>query len=296
MKVLKSLIIVSIFSFGNLGYSQSDNKQVKKFNLIDGDSNEVITIREMASFYKNKSNKDGQPIDSDKLFYSLDANKNSIVTLSEYVEGSDWKLVNQYSVKNKQNVAQKAHVKEVSDEKPKTSLKKDNKTKKFEKIDSNSDGLLRSKEVEDFFKGKINDKTGELINGKINFYTYDANDDGRVTLEEYKLEHNWKKGRQKYSDAENKELMITQEQPPETYKKKKIRAFGIVDLNDDLKITYEELKEFYKGKTNKKGNPINAEFKFYGMDTNEDEILDLDEFTTKISLEFAKRRFRERRE
>ena len=67
MKVLQTLIIISIFSINNIAFAQSEShKSLKMFNIIDGDKNEAVTLYEISDFYKDKVNKKGESLDPKK--------------------------------------------------------------------------------------------------------------------------------------------------------------------------------------------------------------------------------------
>ena len=180
MKILKALLIVLIFLIGIPSSAQSnDDKKMIKFNQIDMDSNEVITIREMVAYYKGMTDENGVPFDAKKMFYGLDANKNSIITQNEY---------------------------------------------------------------------------------------------------------------------EKKAEPVTVDSPSEAYVKKRIVMFSEVDIDANYKITLKELQDYYKDKTNKSGNPINAELRFIGLDLNDDESIELAEFATKINWKMANQKYKAKKQ
>lgn len=64
--------------------------------------------------------------------------------------------------------------------------------KKLGWMDTNKDKSVNIEEMKAFFEGKKS-KIGEAINGEDMFIGWDANDDGKVTLEELAKKINWKK-------------------------------------------------------------------------------------------------------
>ena len=298
MKVLKALMIVSIFLIGIPSSAQSSQDQkMKKFNQIDKDGNEVITIREMVAYYKDMTDENGVPVDAVKMFYGLDANKNSIITQNEYVKGFDWKLSHEFVEKWDEKIII---------EKKKTEIKITNKKQrdKFKKIDSNKNSELSIKEVFNFYKGQTSKKTGKPVNGKLSFYAYDVNNDGKITLEEFLIDPNWKVGWGRFEDSEERSEVkyekkvepTTIDSPSEAYVKKRIVMFSEVDVDTNYKITLKELQDYYKDKTNKSGNPFNAELRFYGLDINDDGSVELAEFATKINWKIANQKYKAKRQ
>ena len=338
MKALSILIVVLFSLVVNNANAQNTSKQDRvrtdRFNSIDADGNEVITIREMKSYYENRKTKKGEAIDAKKLFYALDANENSIITINEYLKGEDFKLaykyVNKWEFKEvvKENndvividdeeitkdeiVLDKEEVKKSNDAAANEEIAKDetvgdkdiinademitdastNKAKtKFEKIDADKNEILSLTEVSEFYKGKVNKNTGELIDGKLNFYTYDINDDGKVTFDEFNEKPNWQRGHERFNSKENKGNSNYSDQPSQGYVKKRIALFQEVDTDDDFKVSLKELKAYYKDKLNNKGKPVNAQFKFFGLDTNEDNSIELAEFAAKIDMDLARKKY-----
>lgn len=64
--------------------------------------------------------------------------------------------------------------------------------KKLKWMDSNKDKSVSLDEMKAFYKDKKN-KKGEAINANDMFYGFDANDDGKVTVDELAKNVNWKK-------------------------------------------------------------------------------------------------------
>ncbi len=313
MKVLQALIIVSIFSIVNLAFAQSNNnKEIRKFDLIDGDKNEVITIREMIFYYKDKINEEGEATDAKKMFYGLDANENSIITLDEFVKGVDWKLAYEFvdDWDKKDEVIPKNKT-------PKKDIEIKQLTYKFKTLDTDNSNMLSMAEVVIFYEGFKNETTGEPLNGKLNFYAHDFNNDGKIVIEEFLKKPDLNLGSQRLKDSEKMKTALVKapsvkapsvktasvkepsvktaslkNAPSKGYVKKRIKLFSFVDTDSNNKVTLLELQNYYKGKTNKKGNPVNAKFRFYGLDTNDNGTLELSEFSSKIDLELAKKKYK----
>lgn len=75
---------------------------------------------------------------------------------------------------------------------------------------------------------------------------------------------------------------------PEKAKKK----FAWVDADDNKEVTMEEMKEFHKDKKNKKGEPVKYEMMFYGLDSNDDGKLTIDEFIKPVNWKAAKEKMK----
>ena len=298
MKILKALLIVSIFLIGMPTSAQSNEEtKTKMFNQIDGDGNEVITIREMIAYYDGLTDKNGVPVDAKKMFYGLDLNKNSIITLNEYVKGFDWNLSHEFVDKWDSKIT-------IEKKETESEITKERQRDKFKKIDSNRDFELSLKEFLNFYKGQTSKKTGKPINGKLGFYAYDFNNDGKITLEEFLNDPDYKVGWARFEDSEEKseskyeaKVESTIADPPsDAYVNKRIDMFYDVDVDKNYKITLKELQDYYKDKTNKSGNPINAELRFYGLDTNEDGTIELAEFAAKIDWKIANQKYKAKKQ
>lgn len=292
MKILQALIVVSIFSFGNLAFAQSYNaKETKEFGLIDGDKNEVITIREMIAYYDDKTTKEDEATEAKKMFYGLDSNENSIVTLDEFVKGVDWNLAYEfveYWDKKDGVIAEN------------TSPEKDIETKqltdKFNTLDTDTNTMLSMAEVINFYEGLKNETTGEPLNGELNFYSHDFNNDGEIALEEFLKKADLNLGLQRLKDSEKLKTASIKKNPSEIYINERIKLFSSVDTDGNYKITLLELQNYYQGKINAIGNPVNAKLRYYGLDTNEDDSIELAEFVEKIDFKYADKRMKENRE
>ncbi len=86
------------------------------------------------------------------------------------------------------------------------------------------------------------------------------------------------------------------DKPSEVYVKKRIDLFSVVDLDNNYRITLKELQSYYKDKHNKNGKFINAELRFYGLDTNEDDFIELAEFATFINWKIANQKYRAKKQ
>ncbi|MCA0132875.1 EF-hand domain-containing protein [Winogradskyella alexanderae] len=290
MKVLTNLLKATFLLFGSIVLAQDTTEQrTQLFNTIDADGNEVITNREMRTFYRGKLNSFGQPVDAKRLFYAFDANRNSIITLNEYIKGPNFKLATEYRERWQ---FPERYQEEVSEEEALN--EKEKAIVKFGKIDTNKDGKVSMNEMISFNSGKIDMVTGELINGKLLFYALDTNDDGAVSMEEIMATPDMKLGLQKLRAIGT--AVVTESTEPEStdddYVNQRISLFFDLDLDKNYKITLEEMENFYEGKTDNQGRPINSKLRFYGLDTNEDGSIELGEFTKKINLTYATQRLK----
>jgi Ca2+-binding EF-hand superfamily protein len=293
MKVLTNLLKATFFFIGTFIMAQDTTEQrTVLFNTIDADGNEVITNREMRSFYKGKLNSFGQPIDAKRLFYAFDANRNSIITLNEYVNGPDFKLATNY--RDRWQYPERYQ----EDANPEDRLSESEKAiAKFTRIDTDNDGKITLDEMVVFNQGKIDNITGELINGKLIFYAFDANEDDVVNMEEIMAKPDMKLGYQKLkSNREQLSIAVSEEEKTltdEEYVNQRITLFFELDQDKNYKISLGELQNYYDGKKDKLGKLINAKLRFYGLDTNEDDSLELEEFTKKIDFVYATFRLKE---
>ncbi len=287
INILKTLNATLFLCVGLIGYTQ-DNKeqQTLKFNLIDADDNEVITIREMIKFYEDKIDIEGKPIDAKKLFYGLDANENSIVTINEFIKGVDWKLAYEFVDKWSQKP-------EIVEQKSDSNIVVERQTKKFAEIDANFDEELTIAEMVDFHKGMINKKTGKLINGKLKFYASDHNSNDVITISEFLEAPDWKKGSNQLKELDKKSSSNDEDPPGNAFVNKRIKLYYVVDADGNFKVTKDELAAYYKEKVNNAGKPVNAELRFFGLDINEDDYVDMEEFTKKIDFKYASKRLKD---
>jgi Ca2+-binding EF-hand superfamily protein len=296
---------LTIFSIGFLitFNLHAQDAAIVKFKEIDVDDNGVITIREMQSFYKDKKDKKDNPIDAKKRFYALNHDKNSIISLDEYLKGVDWKLARE----NVDKWQYKPKPKSEKDKKIETSAKAAKKGKTFERIDSDGNGIVTRSEMIDFYKGRVNKKTNKPVDGKRIFYAHDHNEDSEVTRDEFiripngkRATELMKKEKKDKVDSEDKAYDFSQEEElnndnSEEEIQRQFTIFDNADVDNNYNLSIEEFDKIYEGKTNKNGKPINIEMLFYGIDTNDDNAIDLVEFTAKIDWEYAKKKYKEKR-
>ncbi|MCL5245315.1 hypothetical protein M4I21_05815 [Cellulophaga sp. 20_2_10] len=76
---------------------------------------------------------------------------------------------------------------------------------------------------------------------------------------------------------------IAQDKEAKTKKK-----FSRIDTNKDNAIDIAEITTFYKDKTNKKGEKIDAELLFLGLDADANNSITLQEFGQKVNWKAAK--------
>ena len=299
MKVSKPLLIVSIFLIGMLSSAQNNiEEETRLFNLIDTDKNEIITIREMTIYYKKQTDENGEPINAKRLFYGLDANRNSIISLSEYVNGVDWQLADEFIEKWDENA-----------EKKNTADYENILVEKFTKIDADDNEELSYKEVVEFYENKVSKTTGNPIDGKLNFYAYDENEDGKISQTEFLKKPNWELAAKRLEDEKIK-VQMEEELNPENqldaentedsseidsisydYLNEQIALFSKADKDENYKLTIEELGALYKGQKDENGDEINLRLKFFGFDQDENGFVDLVEFTSKLDWEAVQKRY-----
>ncbi|WP_299126777.1 hypothetical protein [uncultured Winogradskyella sp.] len=303
MKFINTVLLLIFLCAIQWSNSQENSNRDIEFITIDNDGNNIITIREMRSYYRGKLSKYGKMIDYKKIFYALDANENSILTLSEYLKGEDWLLAYKYFdrwqfkedfVLLEQNQNQDEGKNKDNNKGRDKNAQMDLNTlrrNRFNVIDSNNNGALTLAETQNFYRGKFNLRTGEPINGIIEFFAFDSNNDKIITIEEFSKRPMWRivyervKGYRAQKDTTNSESLS------EAYVNNQIKIFSEVDSNKDYKISYDELERFYNGKFDADGLPMNALFQFYGFDKNEDNFIELAEFAEKIDLKLARKRY-----
>ncbi len=289
----------------------------------------------MIVYYADLTDNNGVPIDPKKMFYGLDANKNSIITLNEYIKGFDLNLAYEFVDRWDKKLA-------IQQKEAEIRVNKERQYDKFKDIDINRDFELSLKEIVNFYKDQSSKKTGKPINGKLNFYAYDSNNDGKITSKEFMNDPDWKVGWERFEDSKKnsekkseekvdkssevnaekgkvllidkekvdkpsevnvekrKVLLIDEEKvdkPSEAYVKKRIALFNVVDVDNNYKITLKELQDYYKDKiNNNNGNPINADYRFCGLDHNEDGFIELAEFATKINWKLTNEKYNARKQ
>lgn len=167
-------------------FAQNKN-QTKKFGWMDSDGNDIVTMEEMVEFHKGKTNKKGKPIDAELMFLGLDTDENGEVSFKEFTQPIDWKAAKEKRKTNKQKIESK-----------KQKATKDKEIKKFGWIDTDKNDKITLEELKAFHKGKTT-KNGEPMKTELMFLGLDSNDDGIITLEEFKQPINWKMAKQKQS-------------------------------------------------------------------------------------------------
>ncbi|UMB54031.1 hypothetical protein MKD41_00805 [Lutibacter sp. A64] len=68
-----------------------------------------------------------------------------------------------------------------------------------------------------------------------------------------------------------------------------------MDKDKNGTVSLEEMKIFYKGKTNKKGEPLKVDLMFLGLDKNNDEQITLEELKQPIDWKLAKQKSKEKK-
>lgn len=193
MNVLKGILMAAIlFSAVNINAQTDDKKAIKKFGWIDADANKEITMDEMLAFHKDKKDAKGRPVRAKLLFLGLDSDNNEKLTLEEFKQPVNWK-----SAKEKEKGGKPAIKKEKPQkEKAKSNAGEDRLTKKFGYVDTDGNKEVSKVEMIAFHKTKKN-KKGEAIDGEGMFLGLDANNDDKLTLEEFKQPINWKLAKEK---------------------------------------------------------------------------------------------------
>lgn len=101
MKIIKSTLVLIAFSFMMNVNAQDTEKLTRKFNKINADGNEAISKKEFNAFYEGKTNKKGNPIDSNFIFWGTDKDENGEITLKEFLSGFDKELAKKVKKANK---------------------------------------------------------------------------------------------------------------------------------------------------------------------------------------------------
>jgi len=195
MKVLNVLLIASILLIGINTSAQSQQELTEKFNIIDADKNEVITVIEMNRYYKDSVNEYSVAVNARKLFYGLDGNSNRIITLKEYLNGLNLDLAYKHSDKWQIKPYEKDRL--VSKE-----LTATKKAARFREFDKDRSKGLSVEEIINYFNNNKNQLENSNISPKLKFYAYDANEDGKIVYAEFVLEPNWQKGFKKIKNLE----------------------------------------------------------------------------------------------
>ncbi len=193
----------------------------------------------------------------------------------------------------------------------KAQTKKENKFKTFKLVDTSSDGVLSQDEMIGYYLDKT-DTDGERIYGVVLFSTLDTDKNGVVSLKEFSGSSAVKKNKTKlnptlslkkvnpknpnYKEINSRKLnsnqvKIKQNQNQKTksqFKQKRKEVFRRIDVNNNKIIVLSEMVKFYKHKKNKKGQPIDSRIMFYGLDTNKDKKLTLNEYVKKVDWGLGK--------
>lgn len=197
MKTLKLLTLISIVLIGIEATAQVNSKlKTEEFQSIDTDGNGIIEKSEMIAYYRDKTDKNGNPIHGIVLFVELDANNDNIVTLEEFFKDS-------VSKQEKTRVADNPKKANPNKVKSKTPNDKEKKKEKFRRIDINEDNIITLQEMVYFNKDKKN-KKGEPVESELLFYALDKNKNDEVTLREFLKKADWKLGKQRIKLIESK--------------------------------------------------------------------------------------------
>ena len=85
MKTFKIVIFaLGLFTFSNSYSQEIDEKQKKKFEKVDANSDGAIDAKELATSLEGKTNKDGEAFNADRIFKNKDANDDGKLSLEEY--------------------------------------------------------------------------------------------------------------------------------------------------------------------------------------------------------------------
>jgi Ca2+-binding EF-hand superfamily protein len=158
------------------------DKAEKKMQWMDKDLDGAISKTEMLAFYEGKKDKKGRSIKAGDIFVGTDHNNDGKITVDELQKKVNWKKANKSKSKNAIKTVKKGKAK----------LPTDKIERKLFWMDSDKNKSVSLNEMLAFFKGK-KDKKGKAISGNHMFIGFDANDDGKVTLDELKKGVNWKK-------------------------------------------------------------------------------------------------------
>lgn len=291
MKTLNILIILILITGLNSFAQKNVEKETERFHIIDVNNDNSITLSEMLLYYNDKTNKDGSPKEANKLFYGLDANKDNRITLDEFTKKVDWKLMDQQIAERNKRLG-------ISEEKPEENTEHvtidTKKIARFNDIDTNNNDEISMSEMLEFNNSKIN-KAGKPVEADVIFYGLDTNDDSKLTLQEFVQKTNWKAGKQKKAMVIESEKIRIAEKTNTITNSGKDANFRKIDVNDDSKLSIEELIAYNKGRTDKQGEPINGAIIFYGLDNNEDGYVSREEFEGKVNWKLGKRKFKANR-
>ena len=183
MKLLKpTLLITCLLTLTSVSAQDSKEKAAKKLKWMDTDKNGSVSKDEMIAFHKGKKDKKGRPVKAEDIFIGTDHNNDGKITVDEFEQKIDWNKVKELKKKGKAKSKKKGN----------NDLPTDKVARKLHWMDKNKNNSVDLNEMKAFFKGK-KDKKGNPINAGDMFFGFDANDDGKVTLEELKKGVNWKK-------------------------------------------------------------------------------------------------------
>ncbi|SDW92436.1 EF hand [Lutibacter oricola] len=185
MKFLKgTILVVALLAINTVIAQDSKEKAEKKLGWMDADKNGSVSLEEMTAFYEGKKDKKGRPIKAKDIFIGSDHNNDKKITVDEFQKKINWKKVNKSKTKIKKPAKKGLKVK--------NKLPEGKDEKRLFWMDKDKNGSVSKAEMIEFFKGK-KDKNGKPKNGEEFFIGSDANDDGKVTLDELKKGVNWKK-------------------------------------------------------------------------------------------------------
>ena len=276
MKTIKYLVLVSIFFFGLQSTAQENKRnQAERFQLIDVDGNDLITNKELIKYYEGKTNKKGEAVDAELMFYGLDRDNNSIITSREYAKGVDWKAASQHKITKRRGA--------ISSNDLGTPSKNynTNQAERFQLIDVDGNDLITNKELIKYYEGKTN-KKGEAVDAELMFYGLDRDNNSIITSREYAKGVDWKAASQhkitKRRGAISSNDLGT---PSKNYNANQVDKFKKIDSDKNNSLGLKEMLDFHEGKTNKNGEAVDAELMFYGLDSNLDNKLTFDEFVQK---------------
>jgi len=103
MKYLKiTLAIVALFAFSISNAQDIDAKKEKQFNKIDANNDQAISLEELTTFYKGKTNKKDEAIDAAKILKRKDANDDGKLSLEEFASQGKKKGKEKKKSKNKE--------------------------------------------------------------------------------------------------------------------------------------------------------------------------------------------------
>ncbi|WP_111707586.1 EF-hand domain-containing protein [Lutibacter citreus] len=163
---------------------------------------------------------------------------------------------------------------------------KEKAEKKLGWMDKDKDNSISKEEMIAFYDGKKN-KKGEPVNGEEMFIGSDQNNDGKVTVDELQKKVNWKKVNSKKAAA--KKIGKAKSSAKKAVKKSKLpdgkaeKKLYWMDKDKNGSVSLDEMKSFFKGKKDKKGEAMNAENIFYGTDANDDGTVNLEELKKGIN-------------